>query len=132
MRFTGANWDEVLRAEFSINGLDCLLHLPDQDAKSALATMYIAGRTYYERFGFIYHPDYKFLFCDNEAQDVAQQLGCYRYVDYPGLIWHGNPAYGHMERDALFDFQQGIGYTTDEQTYNRRKAINFELHKWQK
>ena len=128
--FTAMNWDEILRAEVSMNGLDVLIHLPDQDAKSALATMYIAGRKYYNRFGFIYHPDYKSLFCDNEVMEVAKTLGCYRYVDYPGVIWHGNPAYGHMPKDELFILQQGIGYTTDERTYRRRKAKNFDIHLW--
>lgn len=124
MRFTFWGFDEIIRNEFQDGDLDRLLHLPDFDAKHALATMYIAGREYYNRFGYIYHPSYKSVWADNEAQDVAKQLDKYVYVDCPGVIEHLNPAYGHLPRDTMFDIQQGF-WNEDEANYYKRKLLNF-------
>ena len=127
MRFSFFGFDDVIRAEFSDGNLDKLLHIPDQDAKEHLATVYIAGKTYYDRFGFVYNPEYKSLFCDNEVQDIAKSLGKYVFLDCPGLVMHLNPAYGHLPKDELFISQQEIGWTVDQETYNKRKARNFDL-----
>lgn len=127
MRFSFTGFDYIVRAQFSDEDFDKLLHIPDNDAKSHLATMYIAGRKYYDRFKYIYNPEYSSLFCDNEAHEVAQKLGKYRYVDFPGIITHLNPAYGHLPKDEMFIRQQEIGWTKDQETYNRRRAENFGL-----
>lgn len=127
MRFSFSGFDDVIRAEFSDGNLDKLIHIPDQDAKEHLATVYIAGKTYFDRFGFVYNPEYKSLFCDNEVQDIAKTLGKYVFVNCPGLVMHLNPAYGHLPKDELFIYQQEIGWTVDQETYNKRKARNFDL-----
>jgi hypothetical protein len=104
---------------------DGLLHYPDQDAKEYLATMYIAGRKYYERFGYIYHPSYKSLWCDNEVMDIAIKLGKYKFTGYQ-INLHLNPAYGHLEKDEMFLRQQG-DWGEDELNYYNRKNKNFYL-----
>jgi len=105
--------------------MDGLLHYPDQDAKEFLATMYIAGRKFYERMGYIYHPSYKSLWCDNEIQEVAQKLGKYKYCGYQINV-HNNPAYGYLPKDDLFIRQQN-DWNEDEANYHARKARNFDL-----
>jgi hypothetical protein len=60
--------------------LDGFLHYPDGHTNSKLATMSIFGRKYYDRFGYIYHPDYESVYCDQEAQEVAKKLGKYKYI----------------------------------------------------
>jgi len=127
MRVTCYGFDQILRTAFNDFGLDTLLHIPDQDAKSALQTMYIAGKTYFDRFGFIYNPVYKSLFCDNEAHEIAVKLGKYRYLNYQGIIIHLNPSYGHLPKDEMYIRQQEIGWTKDQETFNERKSKNFYL-----
>jgi hypothetical protein len=106
--------------------LDGLLHYPDQDAKEYLATMYIAGRKWWERRGRnIYHPSYKSLWCDNEEMAVAQMLGKYKYLGYQ-INLHLNPAYGHLEKDPMF-LEQQDHWNEDEENFNQRKARNFDL-----
>lgn len=105
---------------------DGLLHYPDQDAREHLATMYIAGRKFYDRFGYVYHPSYKSLWCDNEIMSIAQRLGKYKYCGYQINV-HNNPAYGHLPKDDLFNEQQGH-WNEDEANFNARKARNFDLH----
>jgi len=101
MRFVFTGFDEIIRQQFEDGDLDKLIHIPDQDAKSALATMYIAGRKFYDRFGFIYNPVYESLFCDNEVHEIAVQLGKYRYVNEPGVIIHLNSANNYPNRKFI-------------------------------
>jgi hypothetical protein len=126
--FLMPNWDEIIRSEIMLGGLDTLLHLPDQDAKHLLATMYIAGRTFYDRFGYIYDQRFRSLFCDNLIQDIAIILQKYRFVNMQGVIAHLNPAYGHLERDEMFNRQQD-DWPQDEATYLAIKGRGYELDK---
>lgn len=106
---------------------DGLLHYPDQDAKEHLATMYIAGRKWWEfRDKNIYHPSYQSLWCDNEEMLVAQMCGKYKYCGYQ-INLHNNPAYGHLPKDQMFEMQQGH-WPIDEANFNERKSKNFYLN----
>ena len=120
-------FDEVVRGQYKEHGLDTLLHSADQDAKNLLATMYIAGKDFYNRFGYIYHPQFLSVWCDNLVQDIAQLLGKYVYFDCTGLILHLNPAYGHLERDEMFDEQQGH-WEHDEKLYREIRERGYDLH----
>lgn len=126
MKVTFYGFDTLLRNFVTqwMPDLDGLIHVPDQDAKSALATMYIATRKYYDRFGYVYHPSYKSLWCDNEVMDVAKRDKKYYYFDCPGLIMHLNPAYGHLAKDTMF-IEQQAHWDADEWNYKQRKAKNF-------
>ena len=106
---------------------DGLLHMSDGDAKSAVPVLYIADKKYFLRDGYIYHPSYISLWADNESMDVAKLRGRYHFVGE--IIYHHlNPAYGHLERDAMFDRQQaGHVWVQDELNYHTRKARNFDL-----
>ena len=126
IKFTG--FDEVIRGDFKKHGLDTLLHYPDNDAKNLLAVLYIAGKTFYDRFGFIYDPRFKSLWCDNLIMEQAQILGKYQYIDFPGMFVHLNPAYGHLERDELFNTQQAF-WDEDFKMYCKIKENGYELDK---
>jgi len=105
---------------------DGLLHYPDQDARDVLATMYIAGRKWWEFRGKnIYHPSYKSLWCDNEEQLAAKICGKYKYCGYQINV-HNNPAYGHLPKDEMFERQQS-DWNEDEENFYKRKLLNFDL-----
>jgi hypothetical protein len=126
-------FDDIMRMDilnkWGNNGLDGLAHFPEPDTKDILNVLYIATRKYYERFNYIYHPSYQSLWCDNESMLVAKALGKYHFFGTTGLYVHKNPAYSHhkMERDELFDQQQGL-WQVDEDNFQKRKANNFDLH----
>lgn len=111
------------------HGEEYLAHFPEPDSKEFLNVLYIASKKYYDIFGYIYHPSYKSLWCDNESMAVAKLLNKYHYVGTGGLYSHKNPAYTHygVERDALFNEQQGH-WQEDEANFNARKERNFDLH----
>ena len=72
-----------------VNGYDTIIkekmttHYPDTDGvlwfndghqENRLNTLCILGKKYYDRFGYIYHPDYLSVWSDNEFMDVANIL----------------------------------------------------------
>lgn len=122
MTFIEQGFDDIIRAAFTEK--DLFIHFPDGNRKD-LATMSIMDRTYYERFNYVYHPDYISLYCDNEAQEVAQALGRYKYVDKT-IFNHLHPAYGKGVFDSQYARTESYN-GQDRETYLRRKQINFEL-----
>lgn len=104
---------------------DVFLHYPDQAAGAALCTMSIMDKQYYDRDGYIYHPDYKSLFCDNEAQEVAKLRGRYIFIKRR-LFNHNHPAWGLAPMDALMVHTESF-HLEDKATFERRKSINFGL-----
>ena len=130
MRMTVNGWDEIIRGEIKhyFPQGDAYLHFREKDTRELLNVMEIMDRRFYERFGFVYHPSYKSLWCDNEKTELAKMLGAYRYINFEIFV-HENPAYGYQPRDEMFDAQQNL-WGVDEENYNKRKAINFEIEKW--
>ena len=108
------------------NNTDQFLHFPDGFVNERLCTMTIIGKKYYDRFGYVYHPDYASLWCDNEAQEEAIRLGCYKYVDKHIFI-HNHPAWIGGKVDAQLEHTQKF-YRQDERTYNKRRSLGFPIN----
>lgn len=128
MIFTKKGFDDVIRAEF-YNDFNQYLHFNDGNQKSNVCTMHIVGRNYYDRFKYIYHPDYISLWSDVENDIVAKQLGCYKYMgDNVQLFRHLHPAWGLAPQDALsIKTEDRALWVADEITFNKRKIKNFGL-----
>jgi hypothetical protein len=120
MVFTQYGFDNIIRKEFET--LDEFIHFPDGNRKD-LCTMSIMGINYFKRDAYIYHPSYKSVYCDNEAHEVAEQRGCYKFVDRQ-IFEHRHPAYGKGTMDKLYSVNDYY-YSQDEQTYLNRKANGF-------
>jgi hypothetical protein len=105
--------------------LDQFIHFPDGNQKD-LSTMSIMGRDYFNRDKFIYHPSYSSVYCDNEAQEVAQIRDCYRFVD-EHIFNHLHPAWGKAQNDAQYlKTEHPSVYNADHMNYEKRKANNFK------
>ncbi len=123
MVFTQKGFDDVIRKSF--DNLDQFLHFPDGYVNDKLATMSIMGREHFDRFGYVYHPSYTSLWCDNEAQEVAQILSCYKYCDNH-IFEHRHPLWTGEHQDKLLKHTQSF-YHADKKVYDKRKATNFGL-----
>jgi len=128
MIFTKKGFDDIIRAEF-YNDFNQYLHFNDGNQKCNVCTMHIVGRNYYDRFKYIYHPDYISLWSDVENDIVAKQLGCYKYMgDNVQLFRHLHPAWGLAKQDELsIKTEDRALWVADEITFNKRKRINFGL-----
>lgn len=119
-RFTTKGFDEIIRKHC---GLDTFLHCPDEYKKAACSTMSILGRTYYNRFGYVYNPAYYSLWSDVEATEVAKLLGCYKYI--PDIIHeHQHYSTGYPMDDL---YKRNNTYKKDRSIYLTRRAHNFDL-----
>lgn len=126
MEFIQSGFDTLILqdyAKFAVG--DVLMHYPDQAAGAALITMAIMDRKYYDRFNYIYNPEYKSLFCDNEQQEVAKLLGRYVFIKRR-LFNHNHPAWGLAPVDALMTHTESF-HKVDKETFERRKLIKFGI-----
>lgn len=125
----GFDQDIVEDMEKHFPSMDGVLHYPDGNPSgNVLMTMSIMGRLYYDHFGYVYHPDYKSLWCDNEATDVAKMLGKYVFIE-KNLFEHRHPAFGKAPNDSQYVHTESF-YHLDHEVYKRRKAENFSLEKF--
>jgi hypothetical protein len=82
-------------------------------------TLVICGSKYYQRFGYVYCPEYKSLFCDNEFTDEANRLGKQKYLDIV-IIKHEHPSNNsNIVSDGLYNTNDEK-YKEDEKVYIRR------------
>jgi hypothetical protein len=86
-----------------------------------LNTLVICGSKYYQRFGYIYYPEYKSLYCDNEFMDTANRLGKQVYLNKV-IIKHEHPANNiNIKNDSL--------YTKNEQFYGIDGSLYLSRYK---
>lgn len=107
-------------------GNDGVLWFDDGHRGADLNTLVVEGRAYYDKFGYIYHPAYKSLWCDNEFTDVANALGVQTKIGEV-IIRHHHPAYdAHVKKDATYA-QNARHFNADGAVYRARKARGFDL-----
>ena len=139
MQFQVKGFDNLIREAFktslinargdliSVNDLDQFIHWDDGYQHGNVCTLSILGRDYYNRDNYIYHPDYKSLWSDAEATDVARIRGKYKYMRDNNIIFiHQHPAWGQTPHDQLYHDNQ-VFWEVDEITFKRRKNINYGL-----
>lgn len=128
-------WDEVIRKGFLIDSLENSATIPGKHSVSLdqalwffdghqhrICTLVVMGRTRYERFGYLYHPSYISLWCDNEWTEVNQP----KKFDQI-LFKHEHPAWGGaVPMDALYQRNEAF-FERDRMNYERRKQLNFPI-----
>ena len=136
MVFTLKGFDKVIRAAFN-------KYFPEGDGfpvfkdklrnehpgleKDQLCTMSVMDRLYYNRFHYVYHPDYQSLWCDNEATIVAGKLKRFVYIEFPVIFLHNHPDHvALVEIDNTYKINNSYN-TADHNTFLKRQAKNFDL-----
>lgn len=120
--FIKPGFDQIIRKEFE--NFDGVLHTPDGNRQD-LMTMSIMSKSYYDLDGYIYHPSYKNLWCDDEAQEVAKIRGKYKYLDIQ-LFEHRHWAYSKGPSDNQY-YEQNSTFNEDKMNFEKRKGQNFGL-----
>jgi hypothetical protein len=119
-------YDEQIRFNMTINypNTDGILWFNDGNRKD-LNTLCILGKKYYERFGYIYHPDYKSLWADNEFMTVGNLLKKQIFIDKV-IIHHQHPDWGYGGRDIIHSLNSNHD-REDRMVFQRRQKNNFYL-----
>ena len=119
-------YDEHIRFNMLITypDTDGVLWYNDGNRKD-LNTLCILGKKYYKRFNYIYHPDYKSLWADNEFMTVGNILKKQTFIDKV-IIHHQHPDWGYGGRDDIH--QLNVSHDNeDRNTFVKRQKINFGL-----
>ena len=113
-------------------------HFPDTDGVlwfndgfsggNRLITLSILGRKYFERFGYLYYPGYRSVFCDNEFTNVAVMLGKAVFIDQV-IIQHQWVGATHPNDPLHMRNESPEMYAHDKAVYESRAAANFGLKK---
>lgn len=128
--FTQKGFDDIIRQHC---GPDDYLHFPepfaDNQAKigrnERIVIMYVAGRDYFNRTGWIYNPIYLSLFCDNEGTRVARMNGRYKEMKQQ-IFFHAHPAAGYGVQDEQTKRTEGL-FAIDQKTFLKREREGFGL-----
>lgn len=117
-----SNWDTKLinhikgRTDFCAKTIDGI--------QPTLITLPIMDRVYYERYGYVYHPDYQHMFCDQEMTAVAIMTG--KYIKFPILFEHLHYSVGKSAKDAI-SLRNDATWQQGETLFNERLKTNFGI-----
>ena len=107
--------------------LDGCVHFNDGNTNGDLITFSILGKKLYEHFGYIYHPDYKSLYCDDEFTQEVRAMGKEKYIDKVIIShehWSIPASENHNETDMAV--QKTLFYSgRDQQVFEKRKSLGF-------
>jgi hypothetical protein len=117
------SWDEIMVKDMlaSFPDLNGALLYGDgrQTNPPATCTFSVMGRPVYEEMGFIYHPAFKSVYCDNYYHDLMTRTNRLKFCDHP-IVRH---AWREENNDALMDRNEAHpGYDEDRRTYERLVA----------
>lgn len=107
-------------------------HFPDTDGvlwfddgfqHMNLNTLPIMGKTYFDRFNYIYNPSYQSLFCDTEFTIISKKLKKVKYFDKV-IIKHDHYSISNYDADELYIKNDSLQHR-DNVVFNRRYMENF-------
>lgn len=116
------NWDRLLLE--ALEGKSDFLVKTQDGLQKTLITLPIMDREYYERFGYIYHPDYLHMHCDEEMTIVGHMLG--RVITLDLLFHHNHYTTGKMAMDAI-NVKNNSTWGHGQATLDRRAKDNFGI-----
>ena len=124
-------WDDEIASAMIENfpNLDGCVSFHDGYVEGDLITFSILGRLLYGAFGYIYHPDYKSLYCDNEFTQEMKRLNKVVYIDKM-IVKHAH--YGEQGNINSGDYDQSAEKTLkyagrDGLVFQKRKELGFPL-----
>jgi hypothetical protein len=104
----------------AMKSLDHVVWIYDGYQNRNLNTLNIFGRLRYQSWGYMYHPAYKSLYCDNEITDWCRENPTRCTIISEVLVRHIHPLTSGVESDELYERNQRY-LSEDRQTYERRK-----------
>jgi hypothetical protein len=123
------NWDIEIASAMGQHfpNLDGCVHFNDGHTDGKLITFSILGKKLYDHFGYIYHPDYKSLYCDDEFTREVTRMDKVAYIDKT-IVKHEH--YGEKGNinsgDLDFSAKKTLHYSgRDQQVFKMRQGLGF-------
>ena len=120
-------FDKVINTLMNANypDTDGILFFNDGFKGQELNTLCILGKKYYERFNYIYYPEYKSVWSDNEFMSVGNILEKQTYFDEV-IIEHEHPDWGFGGKDSIH-IKNVENETHDKNLFLNRQSNKFYL-----
>lgn len=115
-------WDSQIKKSVAGKS-DWIAKTPD-GIQSWIITMPLLDRAYYNRFGYIYHPDYAHMFCDTELTCVADLTGRKITLDIP--FTHNHYSTGRSQKDEV-SIKADKTWDQGQALFIERAKRNFDL-----
>lgn len=125
-------WDDIIRQKM----IECY---PDTDGilwfydnhRRDLNTLVIEGRKYFERFGYIYNPQYESLYADDEFTAIGNILGKMTFFE-DVIIEHEHPHFTGEQYDPLMFRNESHNLRhKDANVFEENKRNQFNLYQKQ-
>lgn len=116
------HWDTLLLE--AIGGKQDFCAKTNDGHQDWLITLPIMDRIYYERFGYVYNPDYSHMFADLEMSCVAWMLG--RYIELPLTFKHNHYSLTGQQPDAI-NRKNNATWGQGQMLFKRRMKQNFDI-----
>lgn len=107
---------------------DCVVHYNDGFDHGIIISLPVMTSFYYKRFGYLYHPAYVSLFCDEELHFVAKGLDKLIFSE-ANIVKHNHPANGAGVMDKQLIYTQKF-HSIDKTTFLKRQRKNFFIDKY--
>jgi glycosyltransferase involved in cell wall biosynthesis len=118
-------WDKILDQTIGTS-VDFVMKVYD-GIQDWIVTMPIMDKVYYNRFGYIYHPEYQHMFCDTHLTHVADALGKL-IIRNDILIKHEHYSVTRSQKDQVTITADGT-HKSGMKTYLRLLRQNLLLDK---
>lgn len=116
------HWDAALLS--MLEGRSDFIVKTQDGAQPWIITLPIMDRVYYERFGYIYYPEFLHMFCDTEMTHVGHLLG--KVIELPITFKHNHYTTGRTAKDAV-NVKNDATWNQGEKLYLERVMRNFDL-----
>jgi len=118
------DWDKTLVER--TKGKEFFVVKTDDGTQGWIITLPIMDRAFYKRFGYIYPPAYKHMFCDTEMTAVGDMLDC--TINMKDVLFeHVHYTTGKTQRDAI-NIRNDSTWNQGQNMYIRRYKNNFFLN----
>lgn len=114
------HWDEALRT--ALAGQKDFVAKTDDTLQPFIITLPILDRAWYERHGYVYHPDYKHMYSDSHMSCEAWLAG--KYIKLPIRIPHNHYSTGKTPKDQV-NMKADSTYASGKYTFMQHYANNF-------
>lgn len=115
-------WDLLLLSE--LEGKEDYIVKTQDGIQPEIITLPIMDRKYYDRFGYIYHPDYLHFYGDEELRVVGDKLG--KTIVSNILFEHLHYIANKSKMDETNE-KNNAHFNADKLTFARRKKQNFPI-----
>lgn len=112
--------DDMLK---HFSNLDGVLHYNDGECGKRLNTLSIMGSEFYKEYGYIYYPEYRSFYCDNEFTEVTYRTKKAVYIDK--VIIEHQKRTNMRAPDSLYR-RNSRENSFDKQLFAKRKANDFK------